>query len=285
MSVDVELSPSTPRHSSEGAGERASPTSKKSSHRRRYTTTLPFRRIFTFNVVMTFVSHFFLAFGIGTFNSLWAVFLSTPVYNPEKPQPPGFVPQLPFRFTGGLGLSPQKVGSAMALLGTIGIVLQLFLYPRLSARLGTLRSYRLFIVCFPIAYTVIPFLSLVPSTTPPPSGKTGPGIWIALGCLLFIQVIGRTFALPGQTILINNCSPHPSVLGTVHGFGVSVSSFARTVGPVLCGWLYGFGLSHGCIGIVFWLMAGIAVCCLVASFWLREGNGHEIWLEGDEEEE
>lgn len=281
MSIDVELSPGTPRHSGEGALS----TPKKARHRRRYTTTLPFRRIFTFNVVMTFVAHFFLAFGVGTFNSLWAVFLSTPVYNPENPEPPGFAPELPFRFTGGLGLSARKVGSAMALLGTIGILLQLFLYPRLSARLGTLRSYRFFIVCFPVAYMTIPFLSLVPSTMPPPSEKTGPWIWMAVGCLLFVQVIGRTFALPGQTILINNCSPHPSVLSTVHGFGVSVSSFARTIGPVLGGWLYGFGLSHGCVGIVFWGLAGIAFCGWVASFWLREGNGHEIWLEGDEEEE
>ncbi|RYP09673.1 hypothetical protein DL765_008373 [Monosporascus sp. GIB2] len=245
----------------------------------------PARMIFTFNVVMTFVAHFFLAFGLGTFNSLWAVFLSTPVFNPKKPEPPGFVPRPPLAFTGGLGLPPQKVGGAMALLGVIGIVLQLFLYPKLSARLGTLRSYRIFIFCFPIAYTLMPYLSLVPSTTPPPNEKTGPWMWIAVVCLLSIQVVGRTFALPAQTILVNNCSPHPSILGTVHGFGVSVSSFARTIGPILCGWLYGVGLSHGCVGAVFWGLAGVALCGWAASFWLKEGNGHEIWLEGDEEVE
>ncbi len=281
MSIDFELSPSASRHSQEDEPS----GSKKGNYRRRYTNTLPFRRIFTFNVVMTFVAHFFLAFGIGTFNSLWAVFLSTPVYDPEKAEPPGFVPRLPFRFTGGLGLPSRKVGAAMAMLGAIGIILQLFLYPRLSARLGTLRSYRIFVLCFPVAYTIIPYLSLVPSTTPPPGEKTGPWVWIAVGCLLSIQVVGRTFALPGQTILVNNCSPHPSVLGTVHGFGVSVSSFGRTVGPVLCGWLYGLGLNRGCVGAAFWGLAGVALCGWTASFWLREGDGHEIWLEGDEEEE
>ncbi|RYO89321.1 hypothetical protein DL766_005161 [Monosporascus sp. MC13-8B] len=225
------------------------------------------------------------AFGLGTFNSLWAVFLSTPVFNPKKPKPLGFVPRPPLAFTGGLGLPPQKVGGAMALLGVIGIVLQLFLYPKLSARLGTLRSYRMFIFCFPIAYTLMPYLSLVPSTTPPPNEKTGPWMWIAVVCLLSIQVVGRTFALPAQTILVNNCSPHPSALGTVHGFGVSVNSFARTIGPILCGWLYGIGLSRGCVGAVFWGLAGVALCGWAASFWLKEGNGHEIWLEGDDEVE
>ncbi|RYP77884.1 hypothetical protein DL770_007006 [Monosporascus sp. CRB-9-2] len=281
ISTDVEMSPVTPRRSVEGA----LPLPQNGGSRRRYTAKLPFCRIFTFNVVMTFVAHFFLAFGLGTFNSLWAVFLSTPVFNPEKPEPPGFAPRPPFAFTGGLGLSPQKVGGAMALLGVIGIILQLFLYPKLSARLGTLRSYRMFIFCFPIAYTLMPYLSLVPSTTPPPSEKTGPWVWIALVCLLSIQVVGRTFALPAQIILVNNCSPHPSVLGTVHGFGVSVSSFARTVGPILCGWLYGIGLSRGCVGAVFWGLTGVALCGWAVSFWLKEGNGHEIWLEGDEEDE
>lgn len=281
ISTDVEMSPVTPRDSSEDVPA----TSKKPTSRRRYTTRLPFRRIFTSNVTFTFIAHFFLAFHVGTFNSLWFIFLSTPVYNPANPESPDFVPQLPFRFTGGLGLPPRSVGLAMAILGTIGITMQLFLYPRLSSRLGTVRSWRYCLFLFPVAYTLIPFLSIVPSTTAPPSQKTGPYIWVAIAAVLLIQVTGRTFALPGQTILVNNCTPHPSVLGTVHGLGQSVSSFARTLGPILCGWLYGFGLSHGMVGGVFWGLAVMAVCGLIASFWVREGNGHEIWLEGDEDDE
>ncbi|KAI1639962.1 major facilitator superfamily transporter [Biscogniauxia mediterranea] len=283
VSTDMEMSPVSRRASS---SQSSRPVPKTTAPKgRRYTTTLPFRRIFTPNVFFTFLAHFFLAFHVGTFNSLWFVFLSTPVYDPSKPETPNFTPQLPFRFTGGLGLPPRSVGMAMALLGCIGILMQLFLYPRLSARLGTVRSWRLFLTLFPVAYTLLPFLSVVPSTTPPPSPKTGPAIWAAIAGVLFVQVTGRTFALPAQTILVNNCTPHPSVLGTVHGLGQSVSSFARTVGPMLGGWLYGLGLSHGLVGGVFWGLAGMAVCGLVASFWVREGDGHEIWLEGDEEEE
>ncbi|KAI1372906.1 MFS general substrate transporter [Hypoxylon crocopeplum] len=281
ISTDVEMSPVTPRDSSEDAPA----TSKRLTTRRRYTTRLPFRRIFTSNVTFTLVAHFFLAFHVGTFNSLWFIFLSTPVYNPTHPDPPDFAPQLPFRFTGGLGLPPRSVGLAMAVMGVIGITMQLFLYPRLSSRLGTVRSWRTCLFFFPVAYTLVPFLSIVPSTTAPPSQKTGPLIWITIAGLLLIQVTGRTFALPGQTILVNNCTPHPSVLGTVHGLGQSVSSFARTIGPILCGWLYGLGLSHGLVGGVFWGLAGMAVGGLIASFWVREGDGHEIWLEGDEDDE
>ncbi|KAI1119694.1 major facilitator superfamily domain-containing protein [Nemania abortiva] len=275
--ADYELSPATPRNSAEAAP-------KQPAIRRRYRSRLPFRRIFTRNVSFTFASHFFLAFHVGTFNSLWFVFLSTPVYNPRDPEPPGFKPHLPFRFTGGLGLPPRSVGLAMALLGVIGISMQLFLYPWLSARLGTLRSWRTFLFLFPVTYLVLPFLAVVPSSTAPPSQKTGLAIWVAISGVLFVQVSARTFALPAQTILVNNCTPHPSVLGTVHGLGQSVSSLARTIGPIAGGWLYGLGLSHGFVGGVFWGMTGIAVAGVIISFWAREGDGHEIWLDGDDED-
>jgi hypothetical protein len=259
------------------------PKPASSKHRPRYTQRLPFLRMFTRNVSTTLVAHFFLAFHLGCFNALWFVFLSTPVYDPAKPEPPDYVPSLPFKFTGGLGMPPQSVGLAMSLLGTIGILMQLFLYPPVSSRLGTIKSWRIFLALFPISYTLLPFLSIVPSTTLPPSQKTGAAIWIALLGVLFIQVTGRTFSLPAQTILVNNCTPHPSVLGTTHGLAQSVSSFARSFGPVTGGWLYGLGLNYGYVGGVFWGLAGSAVIGLLVSFWVREGNGHEIWLEGDEE--
>jgi len=252
----------------------------------RYTQRLPFRRLFTPNVLMTFTSHFLLAFHLGSFNSLWFVFLSTPVYDPAT-APPSHAPHLPFRFTGGLGLPPPLVGTAMAILGVIGITMQLFLYPRLSARLGTLRAFRLFLLCFPVAYTFVPYLSVVPfsASSPPPAAKSGPAVWAAIGAVLFLQVSGRTFALPGQTILVNNCTPHPSVLGTIHGLGQSVSSAARTIGPMMGGWLYGIGLSSGVVGGIWWALAGVAVLGVIASWFVKEGDGHEIWLEGDEVDE
>ncbi|KAK4447860.1 major facilitator superfamily domain-containing protein [Podospora aff. communis PSN243] len=269
-------------------GERPHSRQHRRQHRRRYTQRLAFRRIFTRNVVFTLLSGFILAFHVGTFNSLWFVFLSTPVYDPSKPPESlhGYPRSLPFIFTGGMGLQPREVGMAMAILGVLGIALQLLVYPRLSARLGTVRSWRIFLVGFPFAYFLVPFLSLVPSSeaSPPPHPKSGIAVWLSIAGVLSFQVIGRTFALPAQTILVNNCTPHPSVLGTVHGLGQSVSSFARTIGPVLCGFLYGLGLARGVVGAVWWGLGGVAICGFMASFLVREGDGHEIWLEGDEED-
>lgn len=250
-----------------------------------YRSRLPFRRIFTFNVISTLVAHGLLAGCMGTFQSIWYSFLSTPVFDPEHPYPPDFEPHYPLGFTGGIGLPPRSVGVAMAILGTIGITLQLFLYPIINARIGTVRSWRIFLYAFPIVFALIPFLALIPSTTPPPSQKTGLPVWMALTGLLFIQTVGRTFATPASAILINNCSPHPTVLGTIHGIGQSASSGARTIGPAVGGWLYGVGLDHGVVGIAFWVLAIMAGVVCVASTFVREGDGHEIRLEGDDEAE
>lgn len=75
------------------------------------------------------------------------------------------------------------------------------------------------------------------------------------------------------------------MLGTIHGIAQSVSSAGRTVGPVLGGWGYGEGVRVGVVGAVWWALAVVAGVGWVVSGLVREGDGHEIWLEGEKEEE
>jgi len=242
---------------------------------------LPFRRIWTRNLVITLFAHGLLAMHVGGFNSLWFIYLSTPRFDPAHPHPPSFKPHGLIRFTGGLALPPPRIGLALAVLGFIGITLQLFLYPKLSHRLGTARSYRVFLALFPISYALAPFLSRVPSWAKSPAGASGPWVWMAMTVVLFVQVLARTFALPCTTILINNVSPHPSVLGTVHGIGQSASSLTRTLGPILFSWVFGQGLDIGIVGMAWWTMSAVAVVGWVVAQGVREGDGHEILLENE----
>jgi hypothetical protein len=255
-----------------------SPSPKKPLHSQTvsHQHKLPVRRIWTRNLIITLISHALLAMHVGTFNSLWYIYLSAPRYDPSDPHPPDFRPH-GIRFTGGLGLPPARIGLAGAILGIIGISLQFSIYPPLTHRLGTVGSYRIFLMLFPITYSLVPFLSIIPSWANPPDGVSGPLIWICIAVVLFIQVLARTFALPCTTILINNCSPHPSVLGTVHGIGQSVSSLARCFGPIMFAWVFGRSLDLGIVGLAWWILAIVAV---VGRF-LWEGDGHEILLEGE----
>lgn len=207
-------------------------------------------------------------------------------FDPAHPHPSNHKEQkLPFAFTGGLGMPPRSVGFATAVLGFIGITLQLFVYPRVSGWLGTVRIFRYSLCLFPIAYTLVPYLSIVPSVAPPPDQASGFLVWLALSGILLVQVVGRTFALPANIILINNCSPHPSVLGTIHGIAQSVSSASGTIGPVVGGWGYGQGLNIGVVGMVWWSLAVVACIGWTVSALLREGSGHEILLEGEEDKD
>ncbi|OCL13134.1 MFS general substrate transporter, partial [Glonium stellatum] len=276
LSTDLELQP-TPTTAASRTGQLSDKPASPIRRRK-----LPFNRIWTRNVIITLISHGLLAMHVGTFNSIWYIYLSTPRFDPAHPDPPNHVQRGPIHFTGGLSLPPPRIGLALAILGFIGITMQLLLYPRLSHRLGTTLSYRLSILLFPVAYTLSPYLSLIPSSTKAPHPVSGVLVWAGIAGILFIQVLARTFALPAATILVNNCCPHPSVLGTVHGLGQSVSSATRTVGPILGGWIFGRGLKLGVVGMAWWFLAGIAVIGSIAGPFVKEGDGHEILLEGEE---
>ncbi|KAI1750537.1 major facilitator superfamily domain-containing protein [Xylaria castorea] len=242
--------------------------------------TLPFSRVWTRNVIFTLIAEALFDFQLGAFTNLWTLFLSSPRSTPEETA----VQSLPWVFTGGLGMPAATVGFATAILGIIGMFLQIFAYPPVHARLGTLRGFRYFMALFPVAYFLAPYLAVLPSATEPPAPASGIIIWMFMTVVQVFQVMARTVTLPASIILLNNCSPHPSVLGLVHGLGQSVSAGFRTVGPVVGGWWYGASLEAGVVGASWWAVAGVAAVGCVSSFLIYEGSGHEITLEGEEDE-
>ncbi|KAH0494591.1 hypothetical protein TgHK011_001208 [Trichoderma gracile] len=246
---------------------------------------LPFRRLWTRNVLFTLLTGAFYDFHLGAFGNMWSLFLSTPRYiipTPERSE--NMRRWLPLLFTGGLGMPASTVGVATSFLGWLGMLLQVTMYPPVQARLGTMRSFRWFLFLFPVAYFVAPYLSILPSWSPPPEPASGGFIWAGITGVVFLQVMARTFTLPASIILLNNCSPHPSVLGTIHGLGQSVSALFRTVGPVIGGWWYGYGLDIGMVAWGWWGVAAVSLLTCATALGMHDGSGHEILLEGEEME-
>ncbi|KXJ95030.1 major facilitator superfamily domain-containing protein [Microdochium bolleyi] len=241
---------------------------------------LPFNRIWTKNVLFTLITGAFYDFHLGAFQNMWSLFLSTPRALPEQVASRS----LPFVFTGGLGFPAASVGFATSIIGFFGMFLQLFVYPKVHARLGTLRGFQLFLALFPIAYFLAPYLAVMPSSSEAPAPVSGPTVWIFICLVLAFHVFGRTITLPASIILVNNCSPHPSVLGTIHGLGQSVSAGFRTVGPIVGGAWYGSSLEMGMVGASWWGVACMSLLGCAAATLIYEGSGHEIYLEGEEEE-
>jgi len=216
---------------------------------------------------------------IGLFGNLWYIFLSTPRANNNS------VGISSLQLMGGMGLSPARIGIVLSIIGGIGIAFQLLLYPPITERYGTTLCYRYSLLLFLPTYLLAPFLVLLPSSTPLQLPASGPFVWAGILGILFLFVMGRTFAMPSATILVNNCCPHPSILSTVHGVSQSVSSGMRMLGPVFAGSSFAWALNIKFIALPFWLAMILSATACVLSLAVYEGDGHEIKLEGDEDEE
>lgn len=258
------------------------PSSGPSVHRG---PQLPFRRIWTRNVVLTLITIAFYDFQLGAFSNLWALFLSTPRPLGSDASSGQSQPAPPSALSGGLGMPAPQVGLATSVLGILGMLLQVTLYPPINARLGTLRSFRWFLAGFPPTFLLAPFLAVLPSWSSAPEPAGGPFIWIGVVVVLLLQVTARTFTLPASIILLNNGSPHPSVLCTIHGIGQSVSASSRTLGPVVAGWWYGLGLDYGAVETGWWAVGLVSLLGFVSAMWIHEGSGTECVLEGEDEKE
>ena len=197
----------------------------------------PFRKIWTPHLLITLVSFGLLPLHNSTFIHIFPVYLSMPT----SPNPN---PTL-LSFTGGLGLASPSIGLYLATFGVCGILLQLFIFPRVQQRIGTLGCLRLASCIFPLTYLCAPYLSLLSGH---PIAK-----WPAMGLVLFSQVMARTTATPSNVVLLNEAAPTRNVLGTVHGAGNTVSAMASGAGPVIGGIMLAWGMKLGVVGIVWWL--------------------------------
>jgi MFS family permease len=221
---------------------------------------IPPKSIWTREVLYTLLSAALLPLHNAAFMQVFPVFLSTPRSNSA-------ITSL-IKFNGGLGLPSSTIGLFLSAFGIFGILIQLFIYPRLQAAFGTLWNYRLALSVFPFAYILAPYLSLIPSS------------WhfvfqsIGIAFILFLQVGARTFAIPSSVILLTNSAPTPRALSTIHGAGNMLSSLSRAVGPALGGVVFAWGVERETIGVMWWgYLTVIAVLGLGWSWSLKEGEG------------
>jgi hypothetical protein len=89
-----------------------------------------------------------------------------------------------------------------------------------------------------------------------------------MSLVIVLFITGRTGVTPATTLLINDCTPHPSVRGTIHTAGTVIGNLSRSLFPVAALAIFGHGLQIGVIGLGFWCLAGLAVLAYVASHWV-----------------
>ncbi|KAH0607438.1 uncharacterized protein H6S33_002472 [Morchella sextelata] len=226
----------------------------------------PPHKIWTHNVKLTVLSSALLPLHMSTFLHLWAVFLSAPRSTTA--------PHLPIKFTGGLGLSPATIGLVLSLFGGFGITVQVIAYPPIAQHLGILTVYRRSLAIFPLAYLLIPYLTLLPP---------GAMMWVGMAAVMVLMVLARTFSLPSSVILVTRAAPSSVVLGRVHGVAASLASLSKAVGPAVAGALFAVGMRAGVVGVAWWAVAGAAGVGVVVAWRLREGAENDEDTEDDED--
>ncbi|EXJ67825.1 uncharacterized protein A1O5_09171 [Cladophialophora psammophila CBS 110553] len=210
---------------------------------------------FNKQVNLIIVAYAILAYHSVSFDALMPTFLSEERMQTEL--------VLPFKFSGGFGLSTRAIGFMMAVQGAYSIFAQFFIFPFLARRLGPLYASRLAMTIWPLLYFAVPYLVLLPEQLQ----KTG--IYISLLTKITFQAI----SFPSNAILLANAVPSKSVLGKVNGFAASMACLARAFGPVVTGFVHTYGLYLGCSGLAWW--AGGLVCAAGAleSYWMEDPDG------------
>ena len=225
-----------------------------------------FSTIWTPNLLRALVSFALLPLHNAAFTHLFSVFLSTPI----STQPP----KNAFSFVGGLGLSPQSIGLCISLLGLSGILLKFFTYPLLQSCLGSLKTLRLALCMFPLAYIATPYLALF--------SENSIWRWPCVICVLFTQVMARGFAIPSSIMILTDAAPRKEVLGTVHGAGNMLGSLSKSVAPVIGGLVFAWGMDTTCIGAVWWLwLSPIAFIALAWSYLLTDADEKDDLLSSE----
>lgn len=219
-----------------------------------------FRNIWTRRVLCALVSFGLLPLHNSAFMHIFPIYVSSP---PADNNEGTF-----FAFAGGLGLRSSTIGLWLSMFGIGGILLQLFIYPRLQSRIGTRGVLRIALFLFPLTYAAAPYLSLLAGH----SGDEGVR-WVFLGLVVCAQIMARTMAIPSVVILLTEAAPSKTVLGTIHGAGNMLASLARAIGPAIGGYVFALGVEESVIGLVWWsYLVAIALCALTWSYLMEQNE-------------
>ncbi|KAL8802611.1 MAG: hypothetical protein Q9182_003702 [Xanthomendoza sp. 2 TL-2023] len=179
-----------------------------------------------------------------SFDQLMPVFLSSKTSTGPA--------ELPFRFTGGFGMSSKDEGVLMVAQGFYAMFAQAILFPYLAKRFGCLKVFRMAVIAWPMLNLLVPYTVLLPQP------------YRILGicfCLLW-RTTGQALTYPPNNIMLTNSAPSKLVLGAINGVAGSTASLCRAFGPTITGFVYSKGLAIGVSGLGWWVTG--LVCILGA---------------------
>ncbi|KAL2021432.1 hypothetical protein VTK56DRAFT_7185 [Thermocarpiscus australiensis] len=215
--------------------------------------------IFTAQTSINLVSYTVLALHSVAYDQVLPVFLNYPRVLPDENNT-----RLPFKFTGGFGLSSDKIGTIYTVYGIACGLVQFLLFPTLCARFGVLNCYRFATMVFPIVYFLTPYTALVQDTTIR---------YTLFMIIMFIKGFVVIIGFPCTTILLTNSASSLRILGTLNGFATTFSGLGRAVGPAAIGAVFTWGVRNGYAIAPWWLLGVVGILGAITPWFIVEGDG------------
>ncbi|KAF2262735.1 MFS general substrate transporter [Lojkania enalia] len=232
-------------------------------------TSQTLRGAFTKQVLLNIIGYGILAFHTISLEQLLPILMSREEPGPDAEQ------KLPFQFKGGFHFSTQTIGVILAVQGVLQMFAQVIIFPWVSKKLGSLRTFWLTIALYPFLYLGAPYLALLPQH-----------FRIAGIILLLIwKVTAQSLSYPSLAIMLANAAPSKKVLGTLNGAAASSASVCRGFGPTVSGAVDTFGDGHGLSGLAWWTCAAIAIVGWVPGLFMKEERRRPGFCRNEEYEE
>lgn len=152
----------------------------------------------------------------------------------------------------------------LTLIGGFGIIIQLFVFPPVTQKLGALRCMRIMACINPIPYFLTPYTALLPTAK---SQK------VCMFIIMMMKTVCTTFSFPCCTILLTNSASSLRSLGTLNGIGTTVSALGRAIGPFIIGAIFTWGAKHNMIIAPYVVLSLSAAINIIPVFMMEEGKG------------
>lgn len=154
----------------------------------------------------------------------------------------------------------KQVGLILSLQGFLQMIAQIFVFPVVHERLGSLTTLRIAIMGYPILYLFLPYIVLA----------HGNLRYASVFVVLVWKVTAQSFSYPAQSIMLANSTPSKKVLGTLNGFAMSAASLARAFGPTVAGLIHSTGIKIGYSGLSWWSCAVVAFLGAMVSLFMTD---------------
>lgn len=218
-----------------------------------------YREVLTAQSALNLAVYTLLAMHAVGYDALIAIYLHHPV---QAHDAPGV--NLPFRFSGGLGMDSQGIGFMWTVYAVWGAFIQLVIFPPVARAFGELAVLRASSHAFPIVYLLHPFAAMLP---------TARGRQLAVLVLMMLKGALSIAAFPCSAILMTNSAASVRVLGLLNGLAVSISAVGRGGGPALAGASFSLGADIQ-FGMLSWIVLALfGVLAAAPQWWLRQMEG------------